>query len=182
MAAIHFASQKGHLQIIRTLLTSGVSVNACTRKGMTPLHYAVQGGHVELVKHLIRKGASLSAETKAGKRPIDLAKNDESCSVLMTCEESLRSNKDMRTNEASEASASNVTDKTDALGAKPGDISMGREGIEDVNLDEEVYADVGRGQRAREEEEMAAEIGPQPKKAKVALSHLVDDDTREEES
>ncbi|KAI5438259.1 hypothetical protein KIW84_024127 [Lathyrus oleraceus] len=77
MAAIHFAAQKGHLEVVRALVSAGASFKAATRKGMTPLHFAAQGSHLELVKYLAKKGASLSVKTKAGKTPLDLATNDE---------------------------------------------------------------------------------------------------------
>ncbi|BBH02737.1 Ankyrin repeat family protein, partial [Prunus dulcis] len=88
MGAIHFAAQKGHLEVVRTLLLSGASVKAYTRKGLTPLHYAVQGAHVELIKYLVKKGSNLSAKTKAGKTPLDLASSDEVRSCLKECERS----------------------------------------------------------------------------------------------
>lgn len=37
MGAIHFAAQKGHLEVVRTLISSGVSVKSSNRKGM-PLY------------------------------------------------------------------------------------------------------------------------------------------------
>ncbi|KAK3038986.1 hypothetical protein RJ639_027471 [Escallonia herrerae] len=43
MGAVHFAAQKRHLEVVRILISSGASVKASTRKGMTALHYAVQG-------------------------------------------------------------------------------------------------------------------------------------------
>jgi len=35
--AFHFASQKGHLDVVRVLHSSGASVKAANRKGMTSL-------------------------------------------------------------------------------------------------------------------------------------------------
>ncbi|XWS44652.1 hypothetical protein CRYUN_Cryun15aG0066400 [Craigia yunnanensis] len=88
MGAIHFAAQKGHLEIVRTLLSSGVPVKAANRKGFIPLHYVVQGSHLEVIKVLLKKDASLSAKTKAGKIPLDLAVNEEFRSFLKECEQS----------------------------------------------------------------------------------------------
>lgn len=175
MAAIHFASQKGHLEIVRILLRSGASVNACTRKGMSALHYAVQGSHLEVVKFLIRKGGSLSAKTKAGKRPIDLAKDDEVRSILTSPEELSKSNKKSQTDKPPAVSATNVKCDIDDVEAEPKEFSTEKER---PTITQEEEEDIGNGQMARNEE--AADIGPQPKKAKVALSHLVDDHTQEE--
>lgn len=176
MAAIHFASQKGHLEIVRILLRSGASVNASTRKGMSALHYAVQGNHLEVVKFLIRKGASLSAKTKAGKRAIDLANDDEVRSILTSPEKSSKSNKESQTNEPPPVSATNVKCDIDNVESEPKESFM--EEKERPAITQEKEEDIKKGQRVRSEE--ALDIGPQPKKAKVALSHLVDDDTPEE--
>ncbi|KAK9850428.1 hypothetical protein WJX84_005313, partial [Apatococcus fuscideae] len=40
--ALHFASQKGHTEIVRQLLHAGLAVNSRNRKGMTALHFAAQ--------------------------------------------------------------------------------------------------------------------------------------------
>uniref|UniRef100_A0A0D6RAI5 Uncharacterized protein n=1 Tax=Araucaria cunninghamii TaxID=56994 RepID=A0A0D6RAI5_ARACU len=173
MAAIHFASQKGHLEIVRILLRSGAYVNASTRKGMTALHYAVQGGHVDLVKFLIHKGASLSAETKARKKPIDLAKDDQVRSVLTNSGEFIKGHKESQTDRLHGTSGSNDT------GAEPNDESV--EIKETSVTGQEVGESMKSGQRGRETEETTPQIGPPRKKAKVALSHLVDDDTQEEQ-
>lgn len=45
--ALHFASMKGHKEVLRYLLNAGVSVNSRTRKGVTALHYAAQNGVVD---------------------------------------------------------------------------------------------------------------------------------------
>jgi len=176
MAAIHFASQKGHLEIVRILLRSGASVNACTRKGMSALHYAVQGSHLEVVKFLIRKGASLCTKTKAGKRPIDLVKDDEVRSILTSPEELSKSNKESQTNKPPAVSATNVKCDIDNVEAEPKESSMEKK--EGPAITQEEEEDIKKSQRVRNEE--AVDIGPQPKKAKIASSHLVDGDTQEE--
>lgn len=38
--ALHFASQKGHQEVCRLLINSGLHVNGRSRKGQTPLHFA----------------------------------------------------------------------------------------------------------------------------------------------
>ena len=86
MAAIHFASQKGHTEVVRILLTSGASIHSRTRKGMTPLHYAAHGSHLDVAKVLIKKGAHLYSPNKAGKKALDLAKDEEFRNVLIAIE------------------------------------------------------------------------------------------------
>ena len=66
-AAIHFASQKGHLEVVRELLASGASVKAKNRKGFTALHFAAQNSHLDLVKYLVRRGVGITTKTNAQK-------------------------------------------------------------------------------------------------------------------
>ena len=54
------------MEVVRTLLSVGVSLKAITRKGLTPLPYAAQGSQLDLVKYLVKKGANVRATTKAG--------------------------------------------------------------------------------------------------------------------
>ncbi|KAK3019949.1 hypothetical protein RJ639_002996 [Escallonia herrerae] len=172
MGAIHFAAQKGHLEVVRILLSSGASVKASTRKGMTALHYAVQGSHLELVKYLVKKGANLSAKTKAGKTPLDLASSEEIRSALVEREM--------------------VSSKGDLNGEKKAEegqpMSSSQENVEN-SVDE---ASAARHEEAEHEKDESAkrkagegdikEAPTEPKKAKVALNHLLtSDDTQEEE-
>ncbi|KAK3003273.1 hypothetical protein RJ639_018885, partial [Escallonia herrerae] len=76
MGAIHFAAQKGHLEVVRILLSSGASVKASTRKGMTALHCVVQGNLK--VQILVRR-------LKAGKTPLGIASSEEIRSALVEC-------------------------------------------------------------------------------------------------
>ncbi|KAM7490923.1 hypothetical protein LguiA_033844 [Lonicera macranthoides] len=171
MGAIHFAAQKGHLEVVRTLISSGVSVKSSNRKGMTPLHYAVQGSYLDLIKYLVKKGANLTAKTKAGKTPLDLAKSDEVRSVLAECEKEL-SKGDASSKEKGEDGEPKL------LNDEKG------EGFEDE-------ANTARVEEGEHEEESAKRKGnegyvkenlPEPKRAKVALSHLLaSDDGQEEE-
>lgn len=158
MGSIHFASQKGHLEIVRLLLSSGVSVKAANRKGFTPLHYAVQGSHQELARYLVRKGASLSVKNKAGKSPLDLATSEEVRSFLVECEESSKKNE-------------NPKEKSEA-GDSAGEATVMHDKEEDD--DDEM--------KKRKNEEAGTEVRlPEPKKARVALGHLLAGNDVEEE-
>ncbi|KAG2249532.1 hypothetical protein Bca52824_089160 [Brassica carinata] len=59
-----YRDAKGYLEVVRTLLSVGVSLKAITRKGLTPLPYAAQGSQLDLVKYLVKKGANVRATTK----------------------------------------------------------------------------------------------------------------------
>lgn len=168
MGAIHFAAQKGHLEVVRALLSSGASIKACTRKGLTPLHYAVQGSHLELVKYLVKKGASLSAKTKAGKTPLDLASNDEIRSFL---EESERAatERDLKSREKAEESDAKQSEQEKEENT----------GCEDSSV---VHEADGEGLKRKGDQDDTKEASSGPKKARVALSHLLStDDTQEGE-
>ncbi|XAR68457.1 NAD(+) ADP-ribosyltransferase [Bertholletia excelsa] len=171
MGAIHFAAQKGHLEVVRTLLSSGVSVKASNRKGMTALHYAVQGSHLALVKYLVKKGANLGAKTKAGKTPLDLASSEEIRSCLVECEQKSERGELNVKQKAKEASP-------ELLGQEKAEGSDGKATVGDHQ--EEDYE--GETVKRKGDENDIKENSPKPKKAKVALNHLLaSDDTQEEE-
>ncbi|KAH7307940.1 ankyrin repeat-containing domain protein [Rhexocercosporidium sp. MPI-PUGE-AT-0058] len=71
--AIHYASQKGSLQLVRSLLDKGAGIDATDSNGRTPLSYAAQGGHLELCQFLLEKGANVNAIDGRGVTPLLLA-------------------------------------------------------------------------------------------------------------
>lgn len=174
MGAIHFAAQKGHLEVVRTLLSSGASAKASTRKGLTPLHYAVQGSHSELVKYLVRKGASLSIKTKSGKTPIDLASNEEIRSFLEERERSPMK-VDLNGREKAEESDSDPKPSVQEKEENPDD------GAPSVVRDDNNELD-GEGVKRKGDQDDRNEASSEPKKARVALNHLLSaDDAQEDE-
>ncbi len=55
---LHWACYRGHLEIVKTLVTHGARTDKGGGYGwdnMTPLHYACRGGHKEVVKYLIQE-------------------------------------------------------------------------------------------------------------------------------
>ncbi|KAF9617396.1 hypothetical protein IFM89_036317, partial [Coptis chinensis] len=183
MGAIHFAAQKGHLEVVRTLLSSGVSVKAPNRKGLTALHYAVQGSYLDLVKYLVRKGASLTTKTKAGKTPLDLANKEEVISFLNECQTS-RPDEDS-TVKANSGEPDSKPDK--AANSTDEAVSKDMEEQEEVSKDEKLKSRnedqdiVGEESKRKGDEDVTDGNSPKPKKARVALNHLLAaDDTQEE--
>jgi hypothetical protein len=73
---------RGHLDIIKTLIVSGASVNACNYRGQTPLHFAVAYDNIEIVQLLTEFGADYFAKDNDGYMPIDYAKFYQSQNVL----------------------------------------------------------------------------------------------------
>lgn len=55
MAALHYAAARGHVEIVRTLLTqNNLDINVKTPiTHITPLHYAATHGHVEIIRLLL---------------------------------------------------------------------------------------------------------------------------------
>ncbi|KAL7111916.1 hypothetical protein ACP275_05G119400 [Erythranthe tilingii] len=161
MAAIHFAAQKGHLEVIKILVTAGVSVKCCNRKGMTAIHYAAQGSNVELVKYLLKKGANKNSKNKAGKSAIDLASSDEIRKLLVEFEFDSSSGK------GEKGAEKEISDREE------GEVYEGNENGQE-GKDENL--------KRKSEEDVIKENRVGIKKSKVALSHLVaTDDTQEEE-
>ncbi|XP_057448760.1 uncharacterized protein LOC130740248 [Lotus japonicus] len=188
MAAVHFAAQKGHLRVVQALVSAGASIKSFTRKGMSPLHYAAQGSHLELVKYLAKKGVSLSAKTKAGKTPLDLATDEEVRSFLEGYERSAKNgeskDKDVGGESKDKDGAGESKDKDEAGESDTKALSLESEG--NLGADERPAAvvDEEKGEREKRkgnEDDEPREDLPQPKKARVKLSHLQSSDDAEEE-
>ncbi|KAJ7993494.1 hypothetical protein DPEC_G00273000 [Dallia pectoralis] len=59
-SALYLAAQRGHLHVVKLLLTAHAKVNQQTNDLSSPLYAAVDGGHTELVELLVRKGAEVN--------------------------------------------------------------------------------------------------------------------------
>lgn len=170
MGAIHFASQKGHLEIVRVLVSSGISFKTANRKGLTPLHYAVQGAHLDLARYLVRKGASLSVKTKAGKSPLDLATSEEVRSFLIECKESSKKKENPKEREEAGGTAPKQSDNYSNV-----DSACEGTGKQSKEEDDDEM-------KKRKDEAAGNEVRlPEPKKARVALGHLLAGNDMEEE-
>ncbi|KAJ6825764.1 tankyrase-2 [Iris pallida] len=173
--AIHFASQKGHLEVVRMLLSSGVSVKATNKKGFTALHYAVQGSHPELIKYLVRKGAKLNAKTKAGETPSDLAKSEEVRSLLVECEQALKKEEQATTSKKDDDLVPKQSTTADDDTSSDAKVDLGTRPQDEEN---------GTREKKRKGDVIPEEssLGPK-KKARVSLlQHLVaEDDAPDEE-
>lgn len=200
MAAVHFASQKGHTQVVRLLLAAGAHVNTSTRKGMSPLHYAVQGGNADLTQLLIKRGANLQSTTKAGKRPIDLAKDEDFKSLVRTAESERQALRNAKTKPGLKAAAQAKAAEVRSADLENADVGtsavqddlvdakiVGPQQKEDDGIEvegrkrefpEDVKKDQSEGKAVEEEVNMLS--GPTKKKSKVLLSHLDADEAVEE--
>lgn len=74
LGAIHWAADRGHLQILDILLQYGANVNLIDKdSGQTALHYAISCGHVECIKILLKHGANRNITDSDDLTCIDLA-------------------------------------------------------------------------------------------------------------
>lgn len=64
--AVHYAAVRGHVDIVRKLIKSGVDVNTRDGDNRTPLHWAATSGWVNVAEFLITNGASVNIVQKDG--------------------------------------------------------------------------------------------------------------------
>jgi|TARA_B110000977_G_scaffold102110_2_gene133612 26S proteasome non-ATPase regulatory subunit 10 len=75
----HYASSKGHLQILQKLHEIGADFHAADKTGATPLHRAASTGRVDLVTWIVEhvdaetKKNDLETKNKIGQTPIIVA-------------------------------------------------------------------------------------------------------------
>ncbi|XP_031628232.1 acyl-CoA-binding domain-containing protein 6 [Contarinia nasturtii] len=78
LAAIHWAADRGHHQILEILLKNGANVNLIDKdSGQTALHYSISCGHLECIKILLKHGAQKNITDSDDQTPIDLANESE---------------------------------------------------------------------------------------------------------
>ncbi|CAJ0937974.1 unnamed protein product, partial [Ranitomeya imitator] len=58
------ASQEGHLELVKYLLSAGANVHASTATGDTALTYACENGHTDVAEALLQAGADLVSVIK----------------------------------------------------------------------------------------------------------------------
>jgi ankyrin repeat protein len=62
-AALHSASDEGHVEVIRSLLKCGVDVDSRGANNMSPLHMASNNGHLNVVHCLLDYGANANIQS-----------------------------------------------------------------------------------------------------------------------
>ena len=71
--ALHFASEQGHLGIVKYLIKKGSTVDTKDICDWTPLHMASKNGHLDVVKYLCKTGADSEEKTLDCRTPLDIA-------------------------------------------------------------------------------------------------------------
>jgi len=84
MTALHWAAERGQIEMVEILLYAGGRVDAVTRIGhYTPLHLASKAGNEPVTRRLLEEGANVQAKTfPAGTTPIHLAAASGQTDVL----------------------------------------------------------------------------------------------------
>ncbi|WP_159596173.1 ankyrin repeat domain-containing protein [Hydrogenophaga sp. BPS33] len=94
LTALHHASQKGHLDIVRFILSQAPhQVHATAKQGDTPLHAASRAGHHGVVQLLLDHKASIHQANTAGLMPLHLAlewKHEETVRLLRAAAGAMR--------------------------------------------------------------------------------------------
>ena len=69
---IHYAAERGYVQVVKKLIDSGINVNTPTPsyRKRTPLHYASLYGHLEVAKLLLEKKANINSQDKHKRTPL----------------------------------------------------------------------------------------------------------------
>jgi ankyrin repeat protein len=70
---LHWAADKGHIEIARLLLQNGAEVNVRSNGGWTPLYWAAENGHIDILHLLVENGADLEAQDRNGMRALHFA-------------------------------------------------------------------------------------------------------------
>ncbi|KAK3580168.1 hypothetical protein CHS0354_030283 [Potamilus streckersoni] len=77
-AAIHYAADEGHVDILRLLVEDGAKIDTPDKhNGKTALHHAVDRNQIKAAEYLILAGANLTVKDMEGKTPYDLCKSEK---------------------------------------------------------------------------------------------------------
>lgn len=82
--ALHWACERGHMELCETLIGHQADVNFTDRNGATPLHWAAWNGHPEVVKLLLSKGADKYLEDKDCETALQGASDEPTRDALVT--------------------------------------------------------------------------------------------------
>ncbi|CAN8326162.1 unnamed protein product [Cochlearia groenlandica] len=73
---LHWAIDRGHLNIAQVLVEKNANVNAKDNEGQTPLHYAVVCDREAIAEFLVKQKANTASKDDDGNSPLDLCESD----------------------------------------------------------------------------------------------------------
>ena len=73
LTPLHLACNRGHLDVVEVLLTSGAMVNSKTTDKLSALHYAASRGFTDIVEVLLSHGANIDSLDATDRTPLKLA-------------------------------------------------------------------------------------------------------------
>ena len=84
MSALHWAAERGDVELADILIFAGANIGAVTRIGQyTPLHLAAQAGNAAVAKALLKAGADVNAKTtNSGVTAVHLAASSGSAELI----------------------------------------------------------------------------------------------------
>lgn len=81
--ALHWCAYKGHVELMRLLMYSGVDLQKTDNFGSTPLHLACLSGNLYCVRMLCEKSnVDLEPKDKNGKTPLQLAQSHRHADIV----------------------------------------------------------------------------------------------------
>jgi len=79
---LHWACDRGHLEIVLLLADHGADLNGLSEDGETPLHFACTSERLEIAKLLVERGADISIRDADGKTAFDNVDEDFRSQVI----------------------------------------------------------------------------------------------------
>ena len=76
MAYIHWAADRGHCEMVLSIVSAGCNVDLIDSEGQTALHYAASCGHEALVKALLDANADKNKKDCDGLTPVESASEE----------------------------------------------------------------------------------------------------------
>ncbi|KAI8379382.1 ankyrin repeat-containing domain protein [Radiomyces spectabilis] len=73
ITALHYASDRGHMDMVKLLIQLGADINARSNDQETPLHYACISEQLEVAEYLVQQGCDVSAKDADNQLAIDQA-------------------------------------------------------------------------------------------------------------
>ncbi|XP_056906837.1 protein phosphatase 1 regulatory subunit 12A isoform X1 [Takifugu flavidus] len=97
--ALHVASAKGYIEVLKVLLQCGVDVNSRDSDGWTPLHAAAHWGQEEVCSLLADNMCDMGAVNNVGQTPLDVADENlvDALEELQKKQNALRTEKEKQT-------------------------------------------------------------------------------------